>query len=234
MKYGSYIIVVMLLTLCAIITGCQTKEEKIQDKVLSYMEDTYNEEFEVVKDSTYNKTYGCYEFGLQSEGTKDGLAIEVDYYPRNGLWEGYYANMYLLEVTREFQSKLDLSCENYVYSQYYATNMLLSEKDKQNSYEKFKEFSDVDDVTVIINLYCEDDKDIAIAKKVSDIVSRLDKSELDVCIYFVHKDDILDIKDYVTTHYARIYDSDSHLLDRYDYEYRVVKREDKGVSIING
>lgn len=212
----------ILLILSIVITGCRDKEEEIREKMLSYVEEKYSENFEIV-DYNYNKTYKCYEIGVQTDKIKDGLAAEVDYYPQDGIYDGFYSSLYLSEVTKAFQSVLNLPGKNYIFSEYLID--MMGPQDKKSSYEEYKEFMNVDNAVITINVYCESEAEDSkiIMQAVSGAVESLKNPNCDVDVYLVPEGDLSDIKGYVTTHYRR-YDSDD-LLKRYAYDFRVKKRE---------
>lgn len=205
-----------------LLTGCQGTE-KIHSKMLSHMEEKYSEDFEIV-DYNYNKTYGCYEIGVQTDAIKDGLAAEVDYYRNGEIYDGYYANLYLAEVTEAFENVLDLSGEYYTYSEYLID--MMGPQNKTNSYEEYKSCMKVDTAVVMISLFLGSgfENPEEIKQKVSGAIQSLENPNCDVDVYFVSERDLYDVKNYVTTHYRR-YDSDD-LLSRYAYDFRIRKRND--------
>lgn len=204
-----------------LLTGCQGTE-KIHSKMLSYMEEKYSEDFEIV-DYNYNKTYNCYEIGVQTDSLKDGLAVEVDYYQNGEIYDGYYANLYLMEVTDAFENVLGLSDTHYTFSEYLID--MMGPRDKTNSYEEYKSFMNAETAIVTINLFLEsgsvDPEELL--QEVEEAVNSLENPNCDVDVYFVSERDLYTVKNYVTAHY-RQYDSDD-LLSHYEYDFRIRKRD---------
>lgn len=214
------LVVMMVSTMC-MLTGCQNKEEKIKEEILEYMEQQYSEEFEIV-DFNYNRAYGHYEAGVQTNKIKDGRAAEVTYEKR-GMYDDYYASLYCIGVTEDFEDALILPGEKYVYSGFIIS--MVGPQDKKNSYEEYKEYMNVDNAITVINLYyaSDDEKSETVKQAVANALEALDNPNCNVNVHFVLEDDIPNIKQYVTTHY-RCYDTDNQL-KYYDCAFQVKKRD---------
>lgn len=196
--------------------------------ILAEMEERYDEEFEIV-DFGYNKTYDCYEAGVQTDKTKDTVATEVSYYEDDGMYDEYYANIYCTELTGAFSSELELSGDTYIYTRF-LVGISVSEESTMN-YEEFQEYYNTDELITGIEVYYAhggEDMD-TLKEEITAVLQALDKSDCNVSLYLVSAKELPEIKEYVTQHY-RLYGTGG-LLDDYEHDLLIKKRDGEITSI---